>query len=378
MPVDLLEFAKKLRRYREQLEVSFAEVAAATGITAERLTALEGAQIMPTGDEVLILADFFRCDYRFFISNEKLAAFEQTETLYRRFGPEFSKPDRRRVQEFLFLCECEQFLFTEMHRGTDAFRFSPSGKFYKKHAEDAALALRKHFSYPPHAVPGDVYAEFRRIGFHVFRRHLDNSNISGLTIQHPSAGACMLVNYSEDVYRQRFTAAHEAAHGIFDSGEEVVVSFTRWKNDDLVEIRANTFASRFLLPPNLVASIPVRKWTPAEIVQWASRLMVSTAALAIALKEAGIVDEATVSDLRKVSVPAAAKVDPELANLTGRSAERKADLLQRGLTTSYVALCFEAYSSGIITAGRAAEMMLVDDFELAEIADLFRVKLMVE
>jgi len=33
------------------------------------------------------------------------------------------------------------------------------------------------------------------------------------------------VNYSEDVYRQRFTAAHELAHAIFDSDDSAVVSF---------------------------------------------------------------------------------------------------------------------------------------------------------
>ena len=66
--------------------------------------------------EVLILADFFQCEYRFFVSNEKLAAFEQTESLYRRFGTEFSKKDRRSIQEFFLLCECEAFLMAELKR----------------------------------------------------------------------------------------------------------------------------------------------------------------------------------------------------------------------------------------------------------------------
>lgn len=38
---------------------------------------------------------------------------------------------------------------------------------------------------------------------------------------------------------------------------------------------------------------------------------------------------------------------------------------------NYVDLCFQALSKGIISAGRVAEMMLVDDFELGEIAALF-------
>jgi Zn-dependent peptidase ImmA (M78 family)/transcriptional regulator with XRE-family HTH domain len=378
VPLDLIEFGKKLRRYREQLQLTALEVLSGTGISEDRLEAFERGEITPTGDEVLILADFFHCDYRFFVSNEKLSASEQTDLLYRRYGTEFVKADRRRVQEFLFLCECEQFLLSELQRTVEVFRFVPSGTYFKGHADQAASALRQHFRYASNVVPSDVYSDFRSIGFHVFRRRLENSNISGLTIRHPSAGPCLLVNYSEDIYRQRFTAAHEAAHGILDSGEDVVVSFTTTDQTNLVEVRANTFASRYLLPQDLVSNIPVATWSLSEIVRWANKLKVSTTALAIALKEVGIVDDATARHLAEARVPAEAKSDPELANLTARSAARKSELLQRGLSTFYVGLCFEAYSSDIITAQRAAEMMLVDDFELAEIADLFNVKLFVQ
>ena len=71
------------------------ELASNTGIPLDRFEGLEAGQIVPTGDEVLIIADFFQCDYRFFVSNERLAAFQQTETLYRKFGNDFTKNDRR-------------------------------------------------------------------------------------------------------------------------------------------------------------------------------------------------------------------------------------------------------------------------------------------
>jgi hypothetical protein len=70
-------------------------------------------------------------------------------------------------------------------------------------------------------------------------------------------------------------------------------------------------------------------------------------------------------------VPADQKADPELSNLSGRAEERKRMLLERGLSTPYVRLCLEAYAQGVISGGRVAEMMLVDNFELNEIADLF-------
>lgn len=211
-------------RYREQLQLTLAEVAAGTGSSEERIASLEQGKSAPSGDEVLIFADFYKCDYRFFISNERLAPFEQTENLYRRYGNDFSRDDRRRVQEFLFLCECEEFLMQQMSRPRSEFRFVPQGKFFKGHGDAAAAALRRHFQYSSNAIPSNVYEDFRKIGIHVFRRRLTNSNISGVMIRHPMAGASVLVNYSEDVYRQRFTGAHEAAHAILDR-QEFVVSF---------------------------------------------------------------------------------------------------------------------------------------------------------
>jgi Zn-dependent peptidase ImmA (M78 family) len=287
-------------------------------------------------------------------------------------GSEFSKKDRRNILEFIFLCECEHQLGQELERRVERFEYTPHGTFYKGHGADTAKALRAHFGYTPNAVPSDVYADFRKLGFHVFRRRLVNSNISGLTIRHPFAGTCVLVNYDEDIYRQRFTAAHEAAHGILDRDQEFVVSFaSESTRDQKIEIRANTFASRYLLPQSVITNIPVSAWTGAEVVEWASRLKVSTSALAIALKEAGQIDAETASRLRKIRVPAHLKADPELSGLDGRSLERKRELLERGLSTFYVDICFQALSEDLISAGRAAEMMLVDDFELGEIATLF-------
>jgi len=75
--------------------------------------------------------------------------------------------------------------------------------------------------------------------------------------------------------------------------------------------------------------------------------------------------------MRRSRVPTDQKVDPEFSGLKGKSLERKQDLLKRGLSAFYVDLCFEGLSRGIISAGRAAEMMLINDFELGEIASLF-------
>jgi Zn-dependent peptidase ImmA (M78 family)/DNA-binding XRE family transcriptional regulator len=375
MSINLQLVGEKIRRYREQLQLSLDELSQSTGMAPERLVQFEKGEREPTGDEILILADFFKCDYKFFISNERLAPFEQTDELYRRYGTEFSKADRRNIQEFLFLCECEEFLVAELGRGQSRqpFRFSKSGDFFKGHGADAAGALRRHLGYKPNEIGMDVYEDLRRIGVHVFRRRLGNTGISGLYISHPKAGKCVLVNYSEDVYRQRFTVAHEGAHSILDDEADVVVSLAKWKKGDLVEVRANAFASRYLMPPEFLRAIPQQPpWDEEKATDWANRIKVNIEALGYALREEQLINDEFLERIKKLRLPVETKTDPELpANLPQRVLEQKRHLLALGLSDYYVGLCFDGYAQGIVSRGRLAECLLMDDGELREVAELY-------
>lgn len=373
MAINLQMLGEKLVKYRDQLQESLEEVAAATGIDLGRLTAIESASLEPTGDEVLILADHYQCDFKFFISNERVAPFEQTEALYRAHGSDFTKADRRAIQEFLYLCETEAYLMGQLGRVGEEFAFTPVGPYLKAHGEAAAHALRTALGYDSKAVPRDVYSEFRKVGVHVFRRRLGNSDISGLFIMHPVAGRCALVNHSEDVYRQRFSAAHEMAHAIFDVDEIASVSYLTPRGKDLREVRANRFASCFLMPPDFLAGLPDPKlWNDRDAIDWANRLRVSCHALGIALLEAKLIDRSRSQEIQRLRVPQADKVDPELpASLSVAERRRKEHLLERGLSDGYVGLCFDALQSGVISTGRLCEALLTSASDLPSVAALF-------
>ena len=53
--------------------------------------------------------------------------------------------------------------------------------------------------------------------------------------------------------------------------------------------------------------------------------------------------------------------------LTPAVRTRKEVLLRRGLSTHYAQLCFDAYDRNLISAGRLAEMMLVDERGLRDV-----------
>lgn len=381
MAINFDLIATRLSEARQLQSENPSDVSSNTGIVASRLSLIEKGTELPSGDELLILANYYKKDFRDFFDSSRPEPFKQTEILYRKHGDAFTKNDRRAIQEFLFLCEIEATLEKELNRRSNPFNFTPNGTHFKAHAEQAATALRRAKGYGRNEVPLDIYSDFRDIGFHIFRRRLENSDISGLYIQHPIAGHCILVNYEEDIYRQRFSVSHEAAHAIFDSSQTVSVSYqgnsSKFDKKDLQEIRANHFASCYLLPPKILSSI--QYGDASQVKHWANTLKVSTVALSVALKKANIIDDETVEFIKKIRVPQSEKIDPELSNtLSSRQIERRKILLELGLSDYYVGLCFEAHQQGFISVGYLEEALLSNHADLQEISVLYGRKILYE
>lgn len=374
MALHLPDFAAKVRRFLENFDQTVEDVAAATGIEFDVLRALIEGQRTPTGDEVLILADHFLCDYKFFISNEDEPPIERTEKLFRAHSSDLTSKDRWSIQEFLFLCENEAFLQAETGRRTETFTFVPTGNYFKGHGISAAAELRSALGIGAKDVP-EIFQCLRRLGMHVFRRRLENKNISGLYIHHPQAGSCLLINYNEDVFRQRFTAAHEAAHAIFDSGDEYVVSFDWTKGDekfDLREVRANAFAGSILVSKDLVAALPRHPWTEQRLLDLADQLQVNVKVLLIGLEREGAITQEQARRFDSLRLERHLKNDPELPeSLASATRRRKAALLERGISSYYVDLALEGHERGAISTGRLAEMLLSDETDLQSLLQLY-------
>ena len=79
-------------------------------------------------------------------------------------------------------------------------------------------------------------------------------NVSGLTLMEPSVGVIVVANGDHHVHRQRFSYAHEYAHVLFDRARLGLISRTE-DRDDLIEVRANSFAAGLLMPKGGVEEI---------------------------------------------------------------------------------------------------------------------------
>lgn len=377
MPIDRIALGKKLKRCRDNLKLDLSEVSNKIGLAYDRIQRIENGEIEPTGDEILILADFYKQDFRYFISNEKLSASEQIEVFYRKFGDEFTKDDRLAIQEFIFLCENEQFILQNQEIKSINLNIPSSKGVYKNQGIQAAKKLRSFLGYSGKQLYRDIYSEFRKIGIHIFRRKLSNSKISGLFIKHPFAGKCILVNYSDDIYRQNFTVVHEVGHALLDYNIDYNISFNN-KESDYREYRANAFASSFLVPEEVFGDFKELKWTNNLILDISNKLKVNVQTLLIALSNYDKITKFEYANFRKLKVPISAKEDFELKNLTDKRILAKKQVIERGLSDFYVKKCHEAYGNGYISAGKLAEMLLVNESELPELLNLFSLKLIYE
>lgn len=374
MAADIQKIATRLKQIRKTLEYSIEDVCRTIDMPSERLNQIELAQARPTGDEVLILASIYECDFRSLIDESLPPPGELTEILFRRYGNTFSAVDRRSIQEFLHVCQIESSLEGFLGIKKTPFPEPDVGNFYKGDGQAAAEKLRSHLNIRENEVLHDIYAGFRSIGIHIQRQRLVNSDISGLYIHDPIAGHCVLINYNEDVYRQRFSVCHEVAHSIFDSSARVLLTYetniSKYKKTELIEIRANSFASNYLMPVHLLRRIGTLH--ESNIALWAQKFRVSVSALLKALKDAKLIDPTTASNLRSIRVPASSKIDPEAPeNLTDSQRARRLSLLERGLSDYFVNLCFEAHYQELISTGRLIEALGISQSELPELAILF-------
>lgn len=372
------KFGCKLRQLRESFGHERYVVSEQTGLTVEVIESMEGGIKEPSGDEVLILADFYRCDFSWLIEDDASNPDEAASMMLRSESGRIAASDRSSIAEFLHLCKSQALLDDLSGRPSfeKEFTFQVQGKYYKGDGINCASALRRFHGLPGNAVIRDIFSWLRHSGFRVFRRALPNSSISGLFIRHPEAGRCILINASEDIYRQRFSAAHEAGHAIMDVDSAYNVS----ENGDqssrqLIEIRANIFASCLLIPTDLLNHLGnADDWKdPNKVADVAGKLFVSVPALLSALKREKILDQTEVDHIKQVAPLLPDKQDPELiGHLSPRERERKSSMMALGLHSGYVQQVLDACNDGLISKAKGADMLLVEATDMQDIAALFR------
>lgn len=375
MRYDNIQIAQKLLRSRNNMGYSKEDVSRLAGISIDRIDVLETGKVEPSGDEILILADVYKEDFRYYVSNQNLSSAETVEEMYRLNGS-IANTDKQAIQSFIFHSSNEQFLLESLNKERNSFIVPRINKerIWKNDGIKVAQALRQFLGYKNSESYRNLYWEFRRIGIHIFRVKLENSNLSGLFVKHPIADKCVLVNYDENIYRQNFTLCHEVGHALMD-GSNYNVSYQR--QTDFREYRANAFASEFLMPKDIISKIEPSTINPESIIRFASKFRVNVSAFLIALESASVIshtEKATFEQMH-LKVPRQEQIDYELEDLTEHLKDSYELMFEKGITPYYMRLCHEAYEKGIISVDKMAEMLDVSLYELPYVLDNFRLKL---
>jgi Zn-dependent peptidase ImmA (M78 family) len=371
MAFDYVVLGRKLKKARESLLIAPQESALRLQISLQEYLDIEEGRNEITGDQLVLLSVMYRRDFRYFVTGDYPSAESQVQEIFRR-NAALSKSDRIAIQEFVRLCEYEDFLEREVFQRQPTkipnyaqYQFNHS--YFKRQGEEAASLERERLGLGQQPVE-NIFELIRNQGIHIFKRQLEDKNISGLYINHPVAGHCILINYLDDLYRQNFSAAHEYCHALFDSSEGQEVTYLKSLNArSELEWRANSFAGSFLVSKQRIES----DYSPAESYEaWVSlirriaeRFRVSSQVVIIRLSDLKWLNEALKDQLmqeKRLVIKHDEKFDPETPpTLSSGMRSKSAQIIRQGLSWHFIDLCTEAYRRREITHHKLLDMLLL-------------------
>jgi Zn-dependent peptidase ImmA (M78 family) len=166
--------------------------------------------------------------------------------------------------------------------------------------------------------------------------------------------------------RQRFTLAHELGHLLAGDDQGVHLDkdvYDKTQAKDPSEMRANNFASAFLMPEDILRSVAgTTGLTEDTFSALSCELQVSPSALAIRLQQLRLVDAGTCDRYRKITAAKAAA----LADRNEEFARHVADASTARPPGILVRDAYLAYESGATTLRPYADLLGVDVDELRQ------------
>ena len=385
MSLPLNEIGQRIKKVRTELAITIESVASTLGTTPKVVSDLEEGRLSDiSGDYILILSSILNTDFRYFISHELDDVEQETQQIYRHLSK--PSPDdffaiRKLISYGLNEADLEELL--SVPKKTLPPYYPEKGSLPYLHKDQGRVAaiqerLRLLLGYLP--IP-NIFEKIRSQGIHLFRQKLKDSELSGATIFHPRAGICILINYNDDIFRQFFSAAHEYCHVLFDrkkiEEDGCIVSYydykkkyTRYDEAYLVELRANNFASEFLLPAEATNKYQKPQnihEVKALIEQIAREYKLNTEGVAIWMNRNNWISERTLKSFqekRPVVIRKDEKIDPDIPEeFNSLQKERRKLIIEYEISTYYLELLRRALAEELITFGRFAEMLRMDHEE---------------
>jgi len=357
--------ATRLRKLREDVGMTQASVAAELGLHRPAVSEMEAGRRGITAEELYRLATLYGVAVSEILS-ESVPADDAADLLALRYVGGAAPPVvalRRFVAERRAEFELEAMLDLPHPPLSAIRRDAPSPRTIKdagNQGENLARLERRQLDLGTGPVASVLHILARqgvRIGP---LRALPTDQIDGVYFESSDLGPCVGVNWRDGDWtggRAAFTAAHEYAHVILRDRTKELFQLVPVERD-LQEVRANAFAAAFLMPEEglrqyfagkgLLRGQALPHLAPGDVVRAMDFFGVSRTALLYRLRNLALLEQSVAAALADFSVAAVA--------LAAGIAFRE----RQYIGTRLPELAIHAWRTGLITAGRAADLCGID------------------
>lgn len=255
--IDSKQLGSRLRKTRELCGLSQETVAHELELPRTALTNIENGNRKVSILELTKLAEIYNCPPSFFLEESEESRAEDVMVVLHRVLPERmndleNRSSVRRIVDLYregagLLKILDREIYAEVPNY--AAEIKSSGAAIQQ-GERVAHEERYRLRIGDASIR-DIAELLNGQGIWTAAADLPDS-MSGLFIHNQSTGFAVLVNAGHGLERRRFSYAHEYAHVLFDREQSVRMTLQR-NSSELAEMRANAFASVFLMPSGGVA-----------------------------------------------------------------------------------------------------------------------------
>ena len=405
--MDQQALGKKLKQLREKSGLTQEEVEKAVGLPQKAFTHIESGVRKISTLELAKFSELFRVPINDFFAKE-IQEEDLLVTLHRIApGLESNPKVHDQVAKCIQICREGVFLKAVLglsHQQTMRTYSCPPPKDVqeaKKQGEDVAREERRSLELGDAPIY-DIAEVVSSQGIWTAQTMLPNE-MSGLFLHHALLGMAIIVNANHVRVRQRFSYAHEYAHSLFDANRTITISNSD-NSGDLIEVRANAFASAFLMPEQGIANLlramgkgeqsradlaiydaSTETATVSQYRQTATSQRISSQALAWIARHFGVSYQAAVYRLQNLGYFKAKERDDLLKEESkGREYLRILHLIQdveiptehasqnRELNAQIAYLSVEAFQRGELSRGRLldlSKLLEISGKELLQLAE---------
>lgn len=361
------QLARRLKDARQHLGLTQAQVAERLGVHRPTVSEIEAGRRAVTSEELYQFTRIYELPVSSLLRE---SPGERVESVLFRKGGIADPTARAAVRRFAERCrterELEELLGIEPRAtGRPTYRVRPPRAVMDAVKQGEQIAERERnrlgLGIEPLRNPLDL---MERQGVRIAPLEgVAEEGLDGIYFETKDLGACVGVNTDADLwtgFRIAFTAAHEYAHWLLHDIEAEPLRSRRFTKD-LREVRANAFAAAFLMPREGVQRYfaaeslldrngQIDRLTPADIVRAMDYFGVSRPALLFRLKALRLISDPIYEEVRSLEFSVTG-----IAKALGLALRTEFDL-----STRPTDLTIRAWRRGLITTGRAADLLGID------------------